>query len=317
MRLLNISKPGLTSEINSGLNFTEYNIGHAFLCLTKSAGTATLTHALSGRLYLSQTGWLLLSVPNALIRGAFDALDEHGAELPPTPEGKLNAHISVMTADEVEKLGGPDKLSERGHSYSYTLGPVMVVEPKGWDDVSKCWFITVQSKDLESLRKSYGLTPRPNNNKHEFHITFAVRKKHVLRNNEVSKKANIISMLPALLPAAGVTVGAYHLNNWLNPPAKKKKPVVVPEEHQVVEEPKEADKKPLHKIIQINHTRISVIDGLDPPKHKGFDSMHREVNDILEKLINKFHEKHDCKEDKKAAHKRAFSFLKFLKSEAV
>ena len=37
---------------------------------------------LSGRLYVSKSGWLLLAVPNALGLGVFYALDEPGVELP-------------------------------------------------------------------------------------------------------------------------------------------------------------------------------------------------------------------------------------------
>jgi hypothetical protein len=48
-----------------------------------SAARPELSYSLRGRLYASSSGWLLLSVPNALARGAFDALNEPGVELPP------------------------------------------------------------------------------------------------------------------------------------------------------------------------------------------------------------------------------------------
>jgi hypothetical protein len=164
--------------------------GNAHVHLAKYAGDAVRTDALAGRLYFSRTGWLLLSVPNALGRGAFDALDEAGVELPTSEStGQYNAHVTVMRPDEVEACGGPQKITERGHSYRYTLGPVKTVEPKTWADVSKVWYITVDSPELKELRRTYGLTPLPHNNEFDFHITFGVRKKRVLQSGPASKAA--------------------------------------------------------------------------------------------------------------------------------
>jgi hypothetical protein len=182
-----------------------YDIGQAHVYLVKSAGDATTTHALVGELYLSDSGWVLLRVPNGLVRSAFDALHELGAELP-LKDGKLNAHITVIRPEELEQLGGADKLSERGHTFHYNLGPIQVVEPDGWDDVSKCWFIKVHSPELEQLRKSYGLSARPNDNDHAFHITIAKRRKHVLRANTVSKAANETSSTSSAATKTGTSV---------------------------------------------------------------------------------------------------------------
>jgi hypothetical protein len=152
----------------------------------RGADTPNLSYGLKGRLYLSQSGWLLLSVPNALGRGAFQALNVPGAEMPLQENtGQYNAHISVMRPDEIQAFGGPDKIRERGKEFSFTLGPVREVNPEGWDEMERCWFIEVRSPDLEKLRKAYGLSALPKNDKYDFHITFAVRRKGVTRNNDV------------------------------------------------------------------------------------------------------------------------------------
>ena len=151
----------------------------------KQADTPTTVHKLGGRLYLSRNGWLLLKVPNALLQGAFDALHAPGAELPAKPDGALNAHISVMRPEEVAKIG-ENKLTERGHTFYYTLGPIKEITPLSWDDVSKVWVIEVDSPDLKDLRKSYGLSPLPHDD-HQFHITIGIRRKNVLRDNAVAK----------------------------------------------------------------------------------------------------------------------------------
>jgi len=151
-----------------------------------SSDRPAATCALAGRLYKSRSGWILLAVPNALIRGAFAALDEPGLELPPG----LNAHISVIRPEELETLAsGADSVTERGHMFRYNLGPIKTVAPAGWSEMSRVWFVEVHSPELQQLRRSYGLTPLPNDNKFKFHITLAVRRKGVLQNNTQSKES--------------------------------------------------------------------------------------------------------------------------------
>jgi len=156
--------------------------------LGKHASEApSLSYSLAGRLYASKSGWILLAVPNAFAHGLFAALDDTGLELPPGPEGRFDAHISVMNKDEVESIGGVDRVTERGHVFHYTLGPLREVVPDGWDDMGRVWLVEVRSPELEKLRKSYGLTALPNDNKYKFHITVAVRRKRVLQENEITK----------------------------------------------------------------------------------------------------------------------------------
>lgn len=171
-----------------------YAAGNALGWLYRSGNKqAATSYPLAGRLYLAKSGWLLLSVPNALVRGVFDALTEPGAELPtagvfnvPNVKGDLvNAHISVMTADEVASIGA-DKINERGHMFGYTLGGLKEIDVKNVDGVSKVWAVQVSSPALSSLRKSYGLSALPNDD-HPFHITVAARRKGVLRDNGKSK----------------------------------------------------------------------------------------------------------------------------------
>lgn len=145
----------------------------------KLAADAEVAYHLVGTLQLSG-GRLLLSVPNALVRGVFQALGEHGVELP-TTDGGLNAAIEVMTPDEVTVAGGGDAIVERGKQYNYTLGRLLTVEPD-WPDVTRLWFIRVHSRDLQLLRRSYGLSSLPSDA--DFKICVAVRRRGVLGRNE-------------------------------------------------------------------------------------------------------------------------------------
>jgi hypothetical protein len=178
-----------------------YSAGAALCYLAKSAAWRTknaiangeLAYDLEGKLYLSESGYLLLSVPNAIGQGAFDALNVHGAELP-TSNGRYNAHITVMRPEEIATIpGGGNAISERGHTFTYTTGPVRTFVPSyrtgNWVDVSRVWIIEIRSPDLERLRKSYGLSPLPKNNEYRFHVTFALRRSKILQENEKSKAA--------------------------------------------------------------------------------------------------------------------------------
>jgi len=169
--------------------------------VVKTASDALLSYGLGGRLYLSSSGWMLLSVPNAFVHGCFKALQEPGAELPTHGDGLVHAHISVIRPDELEQIGGAYRVTERGKIFRYTLGQTREVNPAGWDEMERCWFVEVHSPDLERLRRSYGLASLPNDDKYKFHITFAVRRKGVLGKNDQTKQSSNRPVLSALLEA--------------------------------------------------------------------------------------------------------------------
>lgn len=170
------------STLASFLAMQQAGVQLGFLC--KHAAVPEKANSLTGQLVLSKSGWLLLNVPNSLLRGAYLALDEPGIELP-LRVGLLWAHITVMDPDEIKAIGGASRLTERGKHFRYNLGPVYSVEPAGWTGVANVWYLKVDSPELETLRKSYGLLPKRKG--YDFHITVAVRKRGVLQNNSVSK----------------------------------------------------------------------------------------------------------------------------------
>lgn len=145
-----------------------YQMGSALVYLTKAAAAHEISYALAGRLQLSQTGWLVVSAPAALVRGAFDALHEHTTELPE------EYSIPVMTPAELARIGGADKVVERGNHFHYTLGPVRANEPSS-NDISKVWYICIFSQELKRLRRSYDLEPMMQG-KGYFRLPIAVRK---------------------------------------------------------------------------------------------------------------------------------------------
>ena len=153
----------------------------------KQAGDSRAAYNLAGRLYLSPTGFLLLSVPSALVQGVFSAMHEPGIELPPSPGGKLEAHITVFRPEEVAAIGGAAKITERGKMFNYRLGGLYSLEPAGWPEMERVWCLSVSSQPLQVLRKSYGLSALPDEGRKRFHISVAVRRRRVLGDNPVSK----------------------------------------------------------------------------------------------------------------------------------
>jgi acylphosphatase len=153
-----------------------YTAANAHIYLQKAAQHNPIQYSLAGRLQYSQSGWLTLTVPAALVRGAFDALHEQGAEPP-----QILA-IPIMSPTELSKVGGPDKVTERGHSFQYTLGPVRSNDP-GKDGLSKTWYIQIFSPELKKLRHSYGLEPYIKGT-HCFQLPIAVRKTGVFKPDD-------------------------------------------------------------------------------------------------------------------------------------
>lgn len=163
-----------------------YAAGERFV---KEAAEAEVAYDLHGTLYLSKSGWILLSVPNEFARGIFKQIHTPGIELPPGPNGEpFNAHISVFKPEELDLIGGGEAISERGKQFAYTLGRLYTIEP---DDprFSKVWYVKIHSPELQTLRRSYGMSSLPNDGRYDFHVTVAVRRTGVLGRNDTRKEA--------------------------------------------------------------------------------------------------------------------------------
>ncbi|MDZ7345392.1 MAG: hypothetical protein ONA69_01210 [candidate division KSB1 bacterium] len=184
--------PSVVQEFHREAENRLYDIGFGYATLKKSAAdSSSLSYDLAGRLIVSSSNWGVLEVPKALADGIFDALQVQGAEKPYDFLGNdrpARSHIVVFRPEEIKSLGGPDRITERGHFFHYTLGPIRQISDKTESkDISKIWYVEVRSPELEKLRKSYGLSARPN--VLPFHIVVAVRRRHILRENGIAKQA--------------------------------------------------------------------------------------------------------------------------------
>ncbi len=164
---------------------------HAKEAGDKEAGDGRPVYNLAGTLYLAaDSNYLLLSVPNALVHGVFAAMSEPGLELPPADSGgRLNAHITVMHPEELDLIGGGDRVTERGKQFRYSLGRLKVVEPDGWPGMAKAFYLTVHSPELQQLRRSYGLSSLPKDGQYDLHVTVGVVRRGVLGRSATAKKS--------------------------------------------------------------------------------------------------------------------------------
>lgn len=143
------------------------------------------TYTMKGRLTASGSGWVLLEVPNDIGNGCFKAMTEIGIEQPTRDStGRYHAHISVMRPEELEPIGGAAAVTAIGQTFGFNVGPLReLVNPAGWPEVSRVWFLEAYSPDLMKLRRSLGLGEP----KYPFHITVAIRKRGAL-----DKRASLI-----------------------------------------------------------------------------------------------------------------------------
>ena len=111
--------------------------------------------------------FLKVEIPQEFLDNVFEAIKEEGMQKP-----EYRAHVSVMNSDELSGI----EVKEVGEDIILNLGPVVSVDPEGWDEMDRVWFIECEAPRLKEIRQKYGLTPLLNGD-HEFHITIAVKPK--------------------------------------------------------------------------------------------------------------------------------------------
>ena len=159
---------------------------------TKLAMDAPPVCRLQGRLYVSDymgRTWGLLSVPVQLVRGIFDAIHEPGIELPAGDDKRLDAAITVFEPDELARIGGADALlNDRGKPFYYTMGRLVIIPtPENHPGIAKIYALRIHSEELQALRKTHGLSPRPRDGESDFTLVVALCRRGVLSPSPTTK----------------------------------------------------------------------------------------------------------------------------------
>ena len=114
--------------------------------------------------------WGFVAVDDAIRDSIIDAMGFPDEFTKPD----YNAHISLFDKDEVKQL--PKKIEEEGEKFKFTIDNIEMCNPDNWDEVDELYMVTCSSPCLEALRAKYGFSPKMNENKHEFHMTLAIKK---------------------------------------------------------------------------------------------------------------------------------------------
>ena len=130
-----------------------------------------------GKLRQTSDGYVYVNVPNDLVDGLYKLINDSDPRIQRPPYGQkkynnIGAHISAIKGDEVEE--NELEIKEIGEEIEYTTGELYTVNPEGWDDMQRVWFVNVESTELEKIRDRYGLSKKIDG--HEFHITVGVLK---------------------------------------------------------------------------------------------------------------------------------------------
>ena len=133
-------------------------------------------YALTGKLKQTKDGFVYVDVPDKIIDGFFDIIkNTEKVQRPPYFSKKFNnigAHISVFDSEEVKE--NELEIKEVGEDIEFSVGDLYSVNPEGWEEMERVWFVGVESKELEKIRDRYGLSKKMKG--HDFHITVGVRK---------------------------------------------------------------------------------------------------------------------------------------------
>jgi DNA-directed RNA polymerase subunit beta len=132
--------------------------------------------------------WAYLKVHKGLPSAAYEALKDQGVDC--EAEHDL-PHISVLRNWEakqlIEKYGRKWKSAcGHGRKFPFSLQNAIVdLDPEGWKEMDRVWFLEAKSPELRAHRKSLGLEELPRGDdsgkEFQFHITVAVRRKHAPR----------------------------------------------------------------------------------------------------------------------------------------
>lgn len=118
-------------------------------------------------------GFVYLDIQDEDLKSLYAAFKQAKMELPPYfSPGMAGAHVSVILGNEAR--AGGIKVAEVGQKFTFRIAEVISLKPES-SSLSKVWFLTLTSPEMDVLRVRYGLTPRIHGD-HDFHLTFAIEK---------------------------------------------------------------------------------------------------------------------------------------------
>ena len=117
-----------------------------------------LLFCLKGKLCKNKQGMLFVKLPNRILGSSLQFLKKVGAKVPDHYHliDQIGAHIPVKMPHE--KINFGEDPSEIGESFYFVITGLHSRVVTNYAGVSKIWYLTFTSFDLEWLRQKYGLT---------------------------------------------------------------------------------------------------------------------------------------------------------------
>jgi len=142
-------------------------------CATKILEYATHTLPLHGKLQQSDA-FIYVDIDDDYIHKLLEFIKEEGFQPPPyfRSPNKVGAHITLLYPDELRN-SPLINIQEINQDIDFTLQECLFVHPPMWEEMQRICIITVQSLQLDELRKKYGFPQKA----HDFHITIGVTPK--------------------------------------------------------------------------------------------------------------------------------------------
>jgi DNA-directed RNA polymerase subunit beta len=130
----------------------------------------------------SDKPWAYLKIHKGLPEAAYQALVDQGVECEPRYD---LPHISVLRNWEAQQLIGKygkkwKTICGHGRKFPFSLQNAMVdLDPEGWKEMDRVWFLEAKSPELRAHRKSLGFEDLPRGDdsgkEFQFHVTVAVK----------------------------------------------------------------------------------------------------------------------------------------------
>lgn len=145
--------------------------------------------------------WAYLSVDRGIPKSAYDALQHLGI---PCEARFDNPHMTVIKNDEAKALKdqfGPDwkdAVLTGQTEFVFQVVEMVDVDPDGWDEMDRVWFLRCECPGLKARRIALDLTPLPTSEQgepQEFHITCAVRKAQTVQTESDRTRAFLTESL--------------------------------------------------------------------------------------------------------------------------
>lgn len=127
----------------------------------------------TGLLKQTEEGFIYIELPSEYVFETFPLIEQEFLSLPPYfGEGKVGAHITVATREEIAQRGFPP-IPHLGEQIPFSIvhfAKVLLAEnsPLG----TEAYLFLIEAPMLEEIRAQLGLSPKIKD--YEFHITVAV-----------------------------------------------------------------------------------------------------------------------------------------------